>query len=104
MISLSSACQQFTETAEQVFILIKCALLSHIILTLLHHRYSYDFNHDKVVSVLKKRKVEADEKERKVFINKVFYVRLLSLKKVELILAVSKLCRDEDQDGLNLRD
>ena len=54
------------------------------IITLLHHARLIrliNFHHCKVVSVLEKKKVEADEKERKVFIDNWHFLR----KKVLLI-------------------
>ena len=73
VVSLCSACHQFTETAEEVFNHNQPINHYYIFVTFLLHWRSHNdcfFNfHDcKVVSVLEKRKIEADEKERKVFV------------------------------------
>ena len=75
VVSLCSACHQFTETAEEVFNhnqpINHYYILLHFV-TLLHWRSHnncfFNFHDCKVVSVLEKRKIEADEKERKVFV------------------------------------
>ena len=84
VVSLCSACQQFTETAEEVFNHNQPINYYYIFVTsfndtLLYCRWHNDsfFNfHDcKVVSVLEKKKIDTDDKEREVFVNNYFLIR-----------------------------
>ena len=58
MVTLSSACGQFTETAEEVFIIF-------VTFWICYQKSLFD----KVVSVLEKKKMQTDDQERKVLTN-----------------------------------